>query len=77
MTCVIADDHPAVLDSVSRYLEGAGIGVVARVSRADEAVREIVARRPMTALVDITMEPFSGIEVARQSRRRAHRRRAS
>ena len=67
VTCVIADDHPAVLDSVSRYLEGAGIQIVARVSRADEAVREIVARRPMTALVDITMEPFSGVEVARKA----------
>ncbi len=67
VTCVIADDHPAVLDSISRYLEGAGVGVVARVSRADDAVREIEALRPMTALVDITMEPFTGIEVARQA----------
>ena len=67
VTCVVADDHPAVLDSVSRYLEGAGIGVVARVSRADEAVQEIVAHQPRTALVDITMEPFSGIEVARRA----------
>jgi PAS domain S-box-containing protein len=67
VTCVIADDHPAVLDSVSRYLEGAGIDVVARVSRSDEALREIEARRPLTALVDITMEPFSGIEVARRA----------
>ncbi|MCY7301590.1 MAG: PAS domain S-box protein [Thermoleophilia bacterium] len=67
VTCVIADDHPAVLDSVSRYLEGAGIAIVGRVARADEAVSEIVSLRPMTALVDITMEPFSGIEVARQA----------
>ena len=67
VTCVIADDHPAVLDSVSRYLEGAGVGVVARVSRADDAVREIEAHQPMTALVDITMEPFNGIEVARRA----------
>ena len=67
VTCVIADDHPAVLDSVSRYLEMAGIGVVARVSRADEALREIESHRPLTALVDITMEPFNGIEVARRA----------
>jgi DNA-binding NarL/FixJ family response regulator len=67
VTCVVADDHPAVLDAVSRYLEGAGMEVVARVARADEALREIEARRPMTALVDITMEPFNGIEVARRA----------
>ena len=67
VTCVIADDHPAVLDSVSRYLESSGIAIVGRATRADEAVREIVSHRPVTALVDITMEPFSGIEVARQT----------
>ncbi len=67
VTCVIADDHPAVLDSVSRYLELSGIEVVARVSRADDALREIEARSPMAALVDITMEPFNGIEVARRA----------
>ena len=66
VTCVIADDHPAVLDSVSRYLEGAGIIIDARASRADDALREIATHRPMIALVDITMEPFNGIEVARQ-----------
>ncbi len=67
VTCVVADDHPSVLDSVSRYLEAAGIGVVASVLRADDAVREIETHRPTTALVDITMEPFDGIEVARQA----------
>ena len=67
VTCVVADDHSAVLDSVSRYLEAAGIGVVASVLRADDAVREIETHRPTTALVDITMEPFDGIEVARQA----------
>ncbi len=66
VTCVIADDHPAVLDSVSRYLEEAGIAINARASRADDALREISAHRPMIALVDVTMEPFNGIEVARQ-----------
>ena len=67
VTCVIADDHPAVLDSISRYLEGTGVVVIARVSRADAAVQEIELHQPMTALVDITMEPFSGVEVARKA----------
>ena len=29
LTCLVADDHPAVLDAVSRYLETAGIAVLA------------------------------------------------
>ena len=39
VTCVIADDHPAVLDSVSRYLRQQGIDVVALAARGDEALR--------------------------------------
>jgi PAS domain S-box-containing protein len=67
ITCVVADDHPAVLDAVSRYLVRAGFSVVARVSRADEALLEIEARRPTVALVDIRMEPFNGIEIVRRA----------
>jgi two-component system cell cycle sensor histidine kinase/response regulator CckA len=67
ITCLIADDHPAVLDSVSRYLDGNGFEVVSRVSRGDEALRELEALRPTIALLDVGMEAMSGIEVARQT----------
>ena len=51
VTCVIADDHPAVLDSVSRYLERCrDTASSPGRSRADEALRAIDAHRPMTAL---------------------------
>jgi PAS domain S-box-containing protein len=65
-TCVVADDHPPVLDSVSRFLESRGLAVVARVARGDDALTEIESRRPAVALVDIAMQPISGIEVARR-----------
>ena len=64
-TCVLADDHPAVLDSVSRFLEAKGV----RVSQArdgDEALATIRAIEPDVAIVDIAMAPTSGIDVARQ-----------
>ncbi len=64
--CLIADDHPAVLDSVSRFLESHGIEVGSRVSRGDEALDEIAAKQPAIALLDIGMLPMSGIEVARR-----------
>jgi len=42
--CLIADDHPAVLQAVSTYLEEEGIEVVARVRNGEEAVGKIAAR---------------------------------
>jgi two-component system, cell cycle sensor histidine kinase and response regulator CckA len=67
VTCLIADDHPAVLDSISRFLEQNGIHVVARASRGDEALSRIETRQPSIALLDIGMEPLNGIEVARRA----------
>jgi NarL family two-component system response regulator LiaR len=66
-TCLIVDDHPTVLDAVSRHLEGANIDVVGRVRRADLALQQIEAQQPATALIDIAIEPFDGIELARQA----------
>jgi len=65
-TCLIADDHPAVLDSVSRFLEQSGLEIVYRASRGDEALEEIVARGPSIALLDARMPALTGIEVARR-----------
>jgi two-component system cell cycle sensor histidine kinase/response regulator CckA len=67
LTCLVADDHPAVLEAVSRYLETAGIAVLARVGRADDALQQIEAIRPATALIDIAIEPFNGLELARRA----------
>jgi DNA-binding NarL/FixJ family response regulator len=64
-TCVLADDHPAVLDAVSRFLEAKGV----RVSQARdgrEALATIRATQPDVAILDIAMSPVSGIDVARQ-----------
>ena len=65
LTCVVADDHPAVLDSVSSYLESRGI----RVSRArsgEEALEQIEALRPEIAVLDVAMGSLGGIDVARR-----------
>ena len=67
VTCLVADDHPAVLDSVSRFLELRGFRVVARVSRGDEALAEIERLEPSVALLDVDMAPIDGIEVARRT----------
>jgi two-component system, cell cycle sensor histidine kinase and response regulator CckA len=67
ITCVVGDDHPAVLDAVPRFLELHGFEIVARASRGDEALAEIESRKPTIALLDIGMRPLSGIEVARHA----------
>ena len=67
ITCVIADDHPAVLDSVSRMLATYGIDVVAQVRDGEDAVRAIEKHKPNVAVVDLRMPGMSGIAVARRA----------
>src|SRR5205085_10910675 len=67
LTCLVADDHPTVLDSVSRFLESKGISV-ARATNGTEALAEIAAVRPEVALVDVAMKQLDGIEVAKRAR---------
>ncbi len=71
ISCLVADDHPAVLDSVSRFLESSGVEIVARTGRGDEALAALEAHRPDVALLDVSMEPMNGIEVARRASRLA------
>jgi DNA-binding NarL/FixJ family response regulator len=66
LTCVVADDHPAVLDSLSRVIEAHGIDVVARVRDGEDAVRAIDEFRPLVAVIDLRMPGMSGMEVARR-----------
>jgi DNA-binding NarL/FixJ family response regulator len=71
ISCVVADDHPAVLEAVSEYLEGAGITVVGTAGDGAEALEEIEARRPDVALVDVRMPKVGGIELAREAAKKA------
>jgi DNA-binding NarL/FixJ family response regulator len=66
LTCLVADDHPAVLAAVCRALEAEHVDIVARVSDGLRALAEIEARRPRIALLDVRMPGVSGIEVARR-----------
>jgi DNA-binding NarL/FixJ family response regulator len=66
LTCLVADDHPAVLAAVSNALQGANIEVIGRVSDGELALAQIEQRRPDIALLDIRMPGLTGIEVARR-----------
>jgi DNA-binding NarL/FixJ family response regulator len=71
ITCVVADDHPAVLEAVAEYLVQAGISVLARARDGEEAQEKIEQRRPDVANVDVRMPRLGGIELARRLRRSA------
>ena len=69
ITCLIADDHPAVVDSVSRYLAAHGVTMVEDASESDEALAKIERLKPDIALIDLNMPGFGGVEVIRRTRK--------
>jgi DNA-binding NarL/FixJ family response regulator len=69
ITCVVADDHPAVLEAVAEFLASGGIEVVARARDGEEALERIEQRKPNIALVDVRMPKVGGIELARRAQR--------
>ena len=69
VTCLVADDHPAVLSAVCAVLEDSGIDVVGRARNGAEALELIQTLKPRVALLDVRMPQMSGIEIARQSLR--------
>jgi DNA-binding NarL/FixJ family response regulator len=71
ITCVVADDHPAVLDAVAAFLTHRGIEVVGRAHDGVEALEKIEQRNPAVALIDVRMPKLGGIELARAARRSA------
>jgi DNA-binding NarL/FixJ family response regulator len=71
ITCLVADDHPAVVQAVSEVLIAGGIDVTAQAKDGDEALEAIERMHPDVALLDLRMPRMSGIEVARRTARSA------
>jgi two-component system response regulator DesR len=62
---VVADDHPAILDAVSRFLESErGFELVGRAGDGETALQLIDEVKPEIALLDIRMPRLGGIDVA-------------
>ena len=66
ISCVIADDHPPVVQFLSRFLSSNGITVTASTTDGDEALRKIELTRPTVAILDVHMPRRSGIDVLKQ-----------
>jgi DNA-binding NarL/FixJ family response regulator len=67
VTCLVADDHPAVVEAVADVLGEHGYSVVGRARDGYEALEKIQGRRPRVALVDLRMPRLGGIELARRA----------
>lgn len=65
LTCIMADDHPAVLDSISRLLELNDIDVLECCPNGDEALAAITSLRPQIAIADVRMPGMDGLTLAR------------
>ena len=65
--CIVADDHPAVLDAVLRFLAFEDdIDVRGHSPNGEHALKLITQQQPDVALLDIRMPDLSGIEIARR-----------
>jgi len=71
VTCIVADDHPPILDSVSRFLTEAGFSVVATARNGVEALALIEEMEPRVCLADVRMPLLDGMELARHLHDRA------
>ncbi len=71
ISCLVADDHPAMIEAVCDVLEDNGIEVVGRARDGEEALAKLETRKPTVALVDLRMPRLSGIELARRAGRSA------
>jgi len=73
MRVVIAEDHVLLRDGMTRLLRDNDIDVVAAAGDGDGLVREVIARRPDLAVVDIRLPPTfrdEGLRAALEVRRR-------
>jgi DNA-binding NarL/FixJ family response regulator len=67
ITCVVADDHPAMLAAVTEILTAHGIEIVGRAADGEDALAQIEATKPRVAVVDVRMPRLTGLELAKRA----------
>ena len=67
LRCVVADDHPAIVDAICRYFDEVdGIEIVGRASDGEAALETIERVEPDVALLDVRMPRLNGVDVVRR-----------
>jgi two-component system response regulator DesR len=67
ITCVVADDHPPIIDCLSRHLAVAGFSVVATAQDGEAALAAIERLQPLVCVADVRMPRVDGLELARRA----------
>ena len=68
ISCVVADDHPAVLESLARVLVDAGYDVVGQARDGETAASEIAEHEPTVAILDMRIPGLNGVAITRRVR---------
>jgi DNA-binding NarL/FixJ family response regulator len=71
VTLVVADDHPPIIDSISRFLTASGFSVVATAVDGEAAFAAVAEASPRVLLADVRMPRLGGLELARRISREA------
>lgn len=69
--CVIADDHPPIVDAISRVLAAHGVEIVGTAGNGHDVMDVILRERPAVALIDVRMPGQNGMDVARRAAQEA------
>lgn len=72
-TCVVADDHPALLGAVVSYLDASGFDVIGTAQDGAQACSVIQELQPDVALVDFRMPRVSGTALVARLREESPR----
>jgi DNA-binding NarL/FixJ family response regulator len=65
VSCLLVDDHPALLDALSRALTAGGVRIVGAAPSAAMGLAMLQKRAADVVLVDMRLPDMSGIELAR------------
>jgi DNA-binding NarL/FixJ family response regulator len=66
VSCFLIDDHPAMIDAISRALDDAGVRIVGSASSGAKGL-ELLERRPAdVAVVDLKLPDIDGIALAQE-----------
>ena len=67
VTVVVADDHPPIIDCLTRHLSAAGFDVVATAQDGEAALAAVAEARPSVCIADVRMPRVDGLELARRA----------
>jgi DNA-binding NarL/FixJ family response regulator len=66
LSCVVVDDHPALVEAISAVLDANGIEAAGSAADGASGLALIRELRPNVAIVDVRMPELGGVEVARE-----------